>query len=135
MWVARDENGDLALFENKPELFDNMYMKTSGFCFVLPEDMFPEITFSGGPRQVSLTLDTDDRDRFSADKFVDNETTPVETRNGRKVTVYSVQRNHLYSVVGEAEGDGFVNSWTEEGRSDDESEGDNEKDLMFSKKE
>lgn len=132
MWIARDKNGELFLFENKPAFDNYVFTKTSGFCNRLQEDIFPEVTFSNSPVHVSLTLDLE-RVRFDAKKFVDNETTPVETRSGKRVTIYSTKRENLYSVVGEIDKESQVEVWTATGRFYDEV-GVNENDLMFCKK-
>lgn len=132
MWIARDKDGELYLYERRPESFDNeIFKKTPGFAQMLPEDLFPEVTFSSSPRRVSLIIDC--RDCFDAEKFVDNETTPVETRDGREVTVYSTKRENLYSVVGEIEEVYAIDIWTATGKFDDDIT-EHEYDLMFCKK-
>lgn len=115
MWIARDKDGGLYLFEKMPVSFDNVvFSKTSGYWNRLPGNLFPELTFTNSPKRVSLIIDY--RDCFDAGKFVDNETTPVETVDGKKVTIYSTERENLYSVVGEINECCQLEAWTSEGK-------------------
>ena len=43
----------------------------------------------------------DKRKQFNVADFVSNEKTPVETREGHKVTIYSTDRNSEYKVCGD----------------------------------
>lgn len=60
VWIARDKNGTLAIFENKPILdYDNAW-----YCEHIDEkfstinhEMFPEITFENSPKQLIIKED------------------------------------------------------------------------------
>ena len=60
VWIARDKNGTLAIFENKPILdYDNAWYcedVDEGFSIVNSE-MFPEITFENSPKQLIIKQD------------------------------------------------------------------------------
>lgn len=44
MWIARDENGDLWLFEEKPFKVGDIWKSLNGNCQVLiDDDWFPEV--------------------------------------------------------------------------------------------
>lgn len=137
MFLARDKDGELYLFENKPVFDGYVFTKTTGFCEKLSEDLFPEVTFPNSPRQVSLALDVEsglrNRACFDAEKFVDNETTPVETRNGESVTIYTTERADWFSVVGEINEFSQITAWTYMGKYADES-AEHKYDLMFCEK-
>ena len=58
MWIARDESGDIYLYDSKPELvadWSGGIWKASDF-FELPADSFPEVTFENSPMEVELVL-------------------------------------------------------------------------------
>lgn len=44
-----------------------------------------------------------EREQFNAEEFISNEKTPVETRDGRKVIIYTTKRNDLFSIVGDVD--------------------------------
>ena len=57
LWIARDEDGDIYLYKNKP------YLKAEGIwtCsdqeyFYLDEESFPEVTFENSPQEVEIKL-------------------------------------------------------------------------------
>ena len=60
VWIARDKNGTLAIFENKPILdYDNAW-----YCEDVDEnfntinsEMFPKITFENSPKQLIIKED------------------------------------------------------------------------------
>ena len=53
MWIARDANGELCLFKDKPTLYGvNFYSKCDGFN--LDESLFPKVTFENSPIEVGL---------------------------------------------------------------------------------
>ena len=70
LWIARDKNGELCLYRNKPELVkieentnDEFWQDSSndGYYCYLDNSEFSEITFENSPQEVEL-------------KLVDNET-------------------------------------------------------------
>lgn len=59
MWIARDKNEDLWLYENKPYTFcmDIFLMQTDDeLCDKLNKDLFPEVTFENSPVEVELKI-------------------------------------------------------------------------------
>lgn len=59
MWVARDKNYCLFLYEEKPHLetYDNINEWVSdGNCYVFDGNLFPDITFENSPREIEITL-------------------------------------------------------------------------------
>ena len=64
LWIARDGDGQLYLFENKPVLngcdaVDYLYFTSKNVMegyIKLPRDYFPEVTFENSPREVELKL-------------------------------------------------------------------------------
>lgn len=57
MWIARDADNSLCLYEEEPMLFGGDYYYAEGTnCMELDEDLFPELNFEDGPKQVKLVL-------------------------------------------------------------------------------
>lgn len=60
VWIARDKNGTLAIFENKPILdYDNAWYcedVDEGFN-IINSEMFSEITFENSPKQLIIKQD------------------------------------------------------------------------------
>lgn len=58
LWIARDENNDLALYTVKPTLYyDNYYESAYNSEKIdLDENLFPEVTFENSPQMVELKL-------------------------------------------------------------------------------
>lgn len=61
LWIARDKDGTLCLFRNKPILdvyywFDNS-VKTGCIAELLKTDL-PEVTFENSPQEVELKIKT-----------------------------------------------------------------------------
>lgn len=61
LWIARDIDGYLNLYINKPSLDsnDNMYYVVEDDYLNIDKDLFPEVTFENSPQQVELKLITD----------------------------------------------------------------------------
>ena len=65
MWIARDENGSLKLFDKKPLQFLPSYDR-SGYVWTVPRGyvnhitldkrLYPEVTFENSPMEVELKL-------------------------------------------------------------------------------
>lgn len=60
LWIARDKDGTLCLFREKPTLdvyywFDNSLGMAGCITELLKTD-FPEVTFENSPREVELKL-------------------------------------------------------------------------------
>lgn len=64
LWIARDGDGQLALFEKEPVLngcdeIDYLYFESKNLMdgyIKLPRDYFPEVIFENSPREVELKL-------------------------------------------------------------------------------
>ena len=60
VWIARDKNGTLTIFENKPILdYNNAWYceyPDEGFS-TINNEMFPEITFENSPKQLIIKED------------------------------------------------------------------------------
>ena len=59
MWLARDKDGDLAMYESKPFKDKRIeYWTLGGQWAFLPEDWFPEVQWSDEePTKVKLIID------------------------------------------------------------------------------
>lgn len=78
----------------------------------------------------------DKRKRFNVAEFISNEETPVETRTGYKVTIYSTDRDDdVYKVCGDiCTTKGYaINTWTQNGKYQ-EGKPIDDFDIFFSKK-
>lgn len=57
MWIARDLNGDLYLYEEEPIQVGEFYFNTRCTNHMeLDEKLFPELSYENGPKQVKLVL-------------------------------------------------------------------------------
>ena len=59
LWIARDKDGMLYLYDSKPYLpYDNAgyYDSANGYYYDLPIDWFPELTFDNSPKEVEFNL-------------------------------------------------------------------------------
>jgi hypothetical protein len=61
LWIARNESGDLALYNLKPELNnsdDLAFYQPSKFGIEYPicSELFPEVTFENSPKQIEIKL-------------------------------------------------------------------------------
>ena len=57
MWIARDKDGTLWLYENKPDRKDELewIISDTGFIVMLSESLFPEVQWSDNePRELIL---------------------------------------------------------------------------------
>jgi hypothetical protein len=62
LWIARDKNGELYLYNTRPKKLSRFFGYNSGYdSMLLDESLFPEVTFENSPQEVEL-------------KLVDNET-------------------------------------------------------------
>lgn len=55
MWIARDENKDLYLYEREP-IKEYDYFYSSYVSIELDKNLFPEVTWENSPKQVELKL-------------------------------------------------------------------------------
>jgi hypothetical protein len=55
LWIARDEDKMLCLFEDKPYLVGNYYTTGKGAVTINPS-LFPEVTFESGPVEVEIII-------------------------------------------------------------------------------
>lgn len=65
LWIARDKDGELCLYRNKPELVkieentnEEFWQDSSndGYYCYLDSSEFPEVTFENSPQEVELKL-------------------------------------------------------------------------------
>lgn len=58
LWIARDNDGELFLYQNKPTKGD--YRFVCGYAYddyiELDRDKFPEVTFENSPQKVKIEL-------------------------------------------------------------------------------
>lgn len=61
-WIARDEDGDLFLYNEKPSILKtgidvwDCFQAPNKDFLVIFNDLFPEVTFENSPKQVELKL-------------------------------------------------------------------------------
>lgn len=58
-FIARDEDGELYLFDEEPKLYKSYIWSTSTECgrsFRIDSDLFTEVTFENSPQEVELKL-------------------------------------------------------------------------------
>ena len=57
LWIARDKNGMLTLFDGEPFLKGKHFACNDlTSAIILEVDMFPEVTFENSPQKVELKL-------------------------------------------------------------------------------
>lgn len=56
LWIARDTDGILCLFEAKPFLDPYNDWDSDDNYFMIDENQFPEVTFENSPQEVELKL-------------------------------------------------------------------------------
>ena len=65
VWIARNEDGDLMLFENKPYYHDIYGFWYDVFEMPIADDLnstlFPEVTFENSPQEIELKLITNEK--------------------------------------------------------------------------
>lgn len=58
-WIARDNDGTLMTYSDKPEVFTNhagdMFW-TGGNPVLIDKKLFPEITWESGPKELKITI-------------------------------------------------------------------------------
>lgn len=57
VWIARDKDGTLAIFKNKPILDTDNDWYSKGKFSIVNKDMFPEVTFENSPKQLIIKED------------------------------------------------------------------------------
>lgn len=76
LWVARDNNGELYLYNEKPECYnDSKVWFACGICAKLDNNLFPDLTFEDEPLEAELRpaiTDLDAKAKEYADKVTDN---------------------------------------------------------------
>ena len=61
VWIARDENGDLSMYDRKPEKLERFFVPNNIkgkkiSWWDLPESRFPEITWENSPKKYKLKM-------------------------------------------------------------------------------
>lgn len=76
LWVARDNNGELYLYNEKPEYYNGSKVWVAGgICAKLDNNLFPELKWEDEPLEVKLRpaiTDLDAKAEEYADKVTDN---------------------------------------------------------------
>jgi hypothetical protein len=60
MWLARELNGLLAIFNEKPRKLNNRFIGKGVYMFDLRSKTFPSLTFEDSPRKVRLILEDEE---------------------------------------------------------------------------
>lgn len=63
IWIARDKNGLICLFNTKPIRHDDEFYANENLtasCFALDFDAFPEVTWENSPKRVEVKLVEDE---------------------------------------------------------------------------
>jgi hypothetical protein len=58
MWIARDLNGGLFLFSEKPRLIRDHHYWCGNNWYKINRNLFPEVTFENSPQEVEIVLKT-----------------------------------------------------------------------------
>ena len=56
LWVARDKNVDLALYDVEPTENGFGYWESSGNYYEIDWRLFPEVTFENSPKKISVEI-------------------------------------------------------------------------------
>lgn len=57
LWIARDIDGELKLYDRQPITMNGWFSPIRGFeSLKLSEELFPEVTFENSPQKVELKL-------------------------------------------------------------------------------
>ena len=60
LWIARDKNGSLYLYDKKPLKHEDFgffeSLDSNGYQFQISCKYFPEVTFENSPKQVKMEL-------------------------------------------------------------------------------
>lgn len=54
LWIARDKNGELYLYDKKPFKGEQGFYSTDKNWFKLNDNSHPEITFENSPQQIEI---------------------------------------------------------------------------------
>lgn len=55
-WVARDKNGDIALFTHEPERHGSVWLSVEGSVWPLPKSTFRQVKWTGEPLEANLMV-------------------------------------------------------------------------------
>lgn len=73
MWIARDKDGTLFLYDNKPKKLRDYWDSQRGYAAIeLPSSMFINIDFENSPKEVKLELVEEDPIIEKACKWLDD---------------------------------------------------------------
>lgn len=76
LWIARNANGSLFVYEKKPRRCNDLKTWQSGRFCKIPKHLFPDLTFEDEPLEVELRqviTDLDAKAQEYANKVTDNE--------------------------------------------------------------
>lgn len=62
LWIARDEDGDLFLYNQKPSILKtgvdpwDCFQAPNKEFLSIPNELFPEVTFENSPQEIEINL-------------------------------------------------------------------------------
>lgn len=114
MWLARDKDNTLTLFQSKPERVDFgdlFYCKDEDRVMDLDENLYPEVTWENSPIEVELHF----TDRHKSE--IDYINKVLEGYENKDFTIFEevsfcTLKNHLHSLGWEdGDNDDYTNGW------------------------
>lgn len=72
MWIARDESGEVYLYELRPKRGLHMFTSCNGdnISIYLGKKIYPELTWENSPQKVKITLTSTALDRGRKDSII-----------------------------------------------------------------
>lgn len=72
LWLARDKNGDLYLYDTKPHRDIDTFHSFGpyGEIYLWDDDMFPEVIFENSPQEVEIKLASTGLDRGKRNSII-----------------------------------------------------------------
>ena len=85
LWLARDKSGELWVYDNKPQRYDNYYRNKDEDirCFAEPiyESLYPEVTFENSPVELVPKMVDKSQTKYCGSYTT---TTSVDNKNRRQ---------------------------------------------------
>ena len=72
MWIAKDKNGEVYLYEAKPVINTGYFCPSPGhnIMMYIGKEIYPELTYENSPQKVKLTFLTTGLDRGRKDSII-----------------------------------------------------------------
>ena len=69
LWISRNKDNTVVIFQSKPILNNNQEWDEilNEYFMLIPEYLFPEVTFENSPQEVELKLVKNDKRRNNTD--------------------------------------------------------------------